>query len=219
MNKFEKQLEKWNNGILRGAQAKLAKRLQVTTATVALWATGKRRPSKGYIAQMARLFFLDEHSVERLFTPARTHTQPTWSTPSWTLHDSESSYFTNGYSTLNNTVALPVFAQIPPTYPQFSNVQVRAWWHVASQAAGQTDFLFLLPTRNDPERLLFVKYCPSWEKGKIMLVKQGTKYQLVHVEQVKPTLVVTPLENVRLLAHALPIGLVRREIRALKITP
>jgi len=219
MNKFEKQLEKWNNGILRGAQAKLAKRLQVTTATVALWTTGKRRPSKGYIAQMARLFFLDEHSVERLFTPTRAFTQPTWSTSSWTLHDSESSNFTNGYATLNNTVALPVFAQIPPTYPQFSNVQVRAWWHVASQTAGQTDFLFLLPTRNDPERLLFVKYCPSWEKGKIMLVKQAAKYQLVHVKQVKPTLVVTPLENARLLAHALPIGLVGREIRALKITP
>lgn len=219
MNKFEKQLEKWNNGILRGAQAKLAKRLQVTTATVALWATGKRRPSKGYIAQMARLFFLDEHSVERLFASARPLTQPEWTPHSWTLHDAKTTDLAAGYSTLNHTVALPVFAQIPPTYPQFSTAQARTWWYVATQAAEKTDFLFLLPTRNDPERLLFVTYCPSWEKGKIMLVKQGTKYQLVHVTQVKPNLVVTPLENARLLAHALPIGLVRREIRALKITP
>ena len=29
MNKFEKALAAWNNGILRGAQAKLAKILQV----------------------------------------------------------------------------------------------------------------------------------------------------------------------------------------------
>ena len=59
MNKFEKQLEKWNNGVLRGAQAKLAKILNVSTATVAFWATGKRTPSKGYIAQMAQLFGMD----------------------------------------------------------------------------------------------------------------------------------------------------------------
>ena len=56
MNKFEKQLEKWNRGVLRGAQARLAKALGVSTATTALWATGKRRPSKGYAEQMARLF-------------------------------------------------------------------------------------------------------------------------------------------------------------------
>ena len=45
MNQFEKQLEKWNNGVLRGAQAKLARILKVSTATVALWTTGKRNPS------------------------------------------------------------------------------------------------------------------------------------------------------------------------------
>ena len=68
MNKFEKQLEKWNKGTLRGAQAKLAKCLRVSTATVAMWATGKRHPSKGFIAKMADLFGLDEYTVARLFS-------------------------------------------------------------------------------------------------------------------------------------------------------
>ena len=67
MNKFEKQLEKWNKGILRGAQAKLAKTLGVSTATTALWTTGKRSPSKGYVEQMAKLFDMDALDVYKLF--------------------------------------------------------------------------------------------------------------------------------------------------------
>ena len=94
MNKFEKQLEKWNGGVLRGAQAKLAKILKVSTATVALWTTGKRHPSKGYAQQMAALFGLDLYGVTRLFEDSSRVAYPlaAENTPHHCLRESETPY-------------------------------------------------------------------------------------------------------------------------------
>ena len=119
MNKFEKQLEKWNKGILRGAQSKLAKRLHVSTATVALWTTGQRHPSKGYVAQMAQLFKLDVYDVARLFEHPQIYQPSTGSNPLG-LHETEhvdTRHFTHTWPTNNLTVSLPVFSQLPPSYP------------------------------------------------------------------------------------------------------
>ena len=159
MNKFEKQLEKWNNGILRGAQAKLAKCLQVTTATVALWATGKRHPSKGYIAQMARLFLLDEYSVLRLFTSSNDFPDFYSPTPNrWMLRDEDSSPSIRT-TAAEETVSLPVFTKMPASYPHFLSKDVDSWWTIPASWAPKTRFLFHLPSKNDPGRLLFVEPC------------------------------------------------------------
>lgn len=224
MNKFEKQLEKWNNGVLRGAQAKLAKCLRVTTATVALWATGKRHPSKGYVAQMARLFTTDEHSVEQLFishpaVPPSGFAPMRATATSWVLHDADDEENCPNYINPHDTVALPVFTQLPPTYPQFAPQQVHAWWRVPRSTAHHLSFLFLLPNRNDPERLLFVHYSPSWQKGKIMLIKHETKYQLAYVREIKPRLVLQPVEKSTVFSRALPVGVVSREICKMQFTP
>ncbi len=220
MNKFEKQLERWNNGILRGAQAKLAKCLQVTTATVALWATGKRHPSKGYIAQMARLFFMDEYSVARLFTPANDWAEFDLPTPTtWMLRDEDSPILATP-TPKEKVVSLPVFTKLPPTYPRFLSKQTKGWWTIPVSWAKKTGFLFLLPTSKDPERLLFVEPCSTWKEEKIMLGKQGNTYLLLRVEKNKNQFVLCPEQGPSLsTGEVVPVGMVTKCIGKMKITP
>ena len=220
MNNFEKQLEKWNNGVLRGAQAKLAKYLQVTTATVALWATGKRHPSKGYIAQMARLFFLDEYSVARLFSPVSE--LPKFTTPisnHWMLRDADApSQYT--FPVREKTVSLPVFSKLPATYPQFLSKEVSYWWTIPAMWAAKTRFLFHLPGKNDPDRLLFVEPCPVWKKGKIMLGKQNRSYTLIQVKYNGTQLVLYSEKGPCISPQqAIPIGIVTHYLGKLQFTP
>ena len=121
MNKFEKALAAWNDGSLRGAQAKLARELRVSTATVALWATGKRNPSKGYIALMAKLFNMTEDKVLRLFMSA--------SYPENTPRISAFYETTDGVYNADkeaemllpqsNSVSLPYLANDPAGYPEY----------------------------------------------------------------------------------------------------
>ncbi len=222
MNNFEKQLEKWNNGILRGAQAKLAKHLHVTTATVALWATGKRRPSKGYIAKMAELFFLDEASVTRLFmpTPIATPTYTNFYTPSIKAVGLRESQTALTPVRLQPGVSLPVFSQMPLAYPHFTAQEARAWWTIPQREVQNAQFLFLLPARHDPARLLFIEPCHSWKKGKIMLARAGHKYQLVHIKQTGRALIMEALEGGNLaLAELTPVGIVTRQIGNFQVTP
>ena len=143
MNKFEKQLEKWNNGILRGAQAKLAKVLKVSTATTALWATGKRRPSKGYVAQMARLFNLDVYQVIKLFEAPSAITYIPPAARLHTLHETvgANTYHVNSlsreeeYTLQANSVVLPFLDVCPKEYPVFPEENILECWSVPRRYA------------------------------------------------------------------------------------
>ena len=64
MNKFEKQLEKWNNGVLRGAQAKLAKALGVSRQTISSLETGRYNPSIFLAHKIAQYF---DATIEEIF--------------------------------------------------------------------------------------------------------------------------------------------------------
>ncbi len=186
MNKFEKQLEKWNNGVLRGAQAKLAKTLGVSTATTALWATGKRRPSKGYAAKIATLFKMDIYSVFKLFenktifysTPA----QPT----QHLLRESASDYLYPSLSNeedilQSNSVRLPFFSQVPALFPQYNEDDVLEWWSVPRRYACGAKYivpsLCIGLAHADADDLCFIK--PSAEANEPYLVlckKENGKY-------------------------------------------
>ncbi|WP_428075520.1 helix-turn-helix transcriptional regulator [Candidatus Avelusimicrobium luingense] len=220
MNNFEKQLEKWNNGILRGAQAKLAKCLQVTTATVALWTTGKRRPSKGYIAKMAQLFNSTIADVQRLFmTPNHTSVSFTATTQTGVLCDSPGPdiYTVEPYTTLltptEKTVSLPVFTKVPTSYPLFRHTQVRAWWTIPQSEAKKARFLFVLPSDTDRERLLFIQPCNSWKAGKYMLGMGVKEYLLFRVKRTTNGLILETEDGDKFPAqHFSPIGVVTRQI-------
>lgn len=188
MNKFEKQLEKWNGGVLRGAQAKLAKILQVSTATVALWSTGKRHPSKGYLNQLARIFNLDVYDVTRLFLPISTYTQSYPTRSESILRDLPASL--NTYSTDkfqrelvgHNSIPLPFFLQIPADLPEYKDTQVAEWWLLPRRAAQGAQFLIRAGATDVPssqaEDILFVTPSSTWITGCVMLIQKDGKYLL-----------------------------------------
>ena len=181
MNKFEKQLEKWNNGILRGAQAKLAKALHVSTATTALWATGKRRPSKGYVAQMARLFGLDIYQVIKLFEVPSSVTYPTPAVALHTLHDEAlpSGYTSDSqenYKAQSNSVAIAFLNKIPLSYPTLSEEDILEWWRIPRRYAQGIKYILrsqdigLHDVQNEAD-LCFIKPCTLPDNGqKVLLV-------------------------------------------------
>ena len=174
MNKFEKQLEKWNHGVLRGAQARLAKILQVSTATVALWATGKRHPSKGYIAKMGQLFGLGAYETTRLFLAAVPYPLATSGAPPHVLRDADDF---NTYSAYNfhtpvsagrNSISLPVFSVLPPSFPSYREQDVREWWTVPRHTAKGAQFLL---RGEDDSTLFFVVPSQNWSFQHVMLAK------------------------------------------------
>lgn len=180
INKFEKQLEKWNGGILRGAQAKLARLLQVSTATVALWATGKRRPSKGYVAQMAQLFGLDEFSIMRLFTPATTYPEINPLSPLPALRDAqtpENTYTADNSATQGNSVSVPLLSAVPLHYPALTGCEVTEWWTLPRQRAQGGKYLLKLDNA-----LWLIKPAHEFLDGKTMLISAKGSFLVVQVQ-------------------------------------
>ncbi len=153
MNQFEKQLEKWNNGVLRGAQAKLARILKVSSATVALWTTGKRNPSKGYIEQMAALFGISAQAVRQMLgntvlPPIAYPESPTVSSSSHTLRENalNGHYATRpALPAQSNSVALPLLTAVTPDNAPYEDSDVIEWWTLPRQRVQGAKFLFQLP--------------------------------------------------------------------------
>ncbi len=216
MNKFEKQLEKWNNGILRGAQSKLAKRLHVSTATVALWATGRRHPSKGYVAKMAQLFKLDVYDVARLFAAGPVYPLSAASNHPSGLQDAESldmHYRVHNWPSAGATVSLPVFSRVPYAYPHYAPADVQDWWILPPDAAQEAQFLFLLPTPDDLGQLLFIKPSTTWVKNKLMLARRQDTYCIVRVSTRRNQTVLLPVQGKLPPAKELePIGIIVRRV-------
>ena len=180
INKFEKQLEKWNGGVLRGAQAKLARLLQVSTATVALWATGKRRPSKGYVAQMAQLFGLDEFYIMRLFTPATTYPEVNPLSPLPALRDAqtpENTYTADNPATQSNSVSVPLLSAVPLFYPALTGFEITEWWTLPRQRAQGGKYLLELDNA-----LWLIKPAHEFLDGKTMLISAKGSFLVVQVQ-------------------------------------
>ena len=218
MNKFEKQLEKWNNGILRGAQAKLAKCLQVSTATVALWATGQRHPSKGYMLKMAQLFNMDVYQVSRLFTTLTTYPEISATIP-LALHENQIS--TARYSadlgfntthTLKGNVSLPVFMALAPEDPRIDLSKAVSWWIIPKEEAQQAQFLFSFSSGTS-RRLLFMEPCNTWKIGKPMLARYRRSYIIVYVKQRGNKIHLTSLQGRAVaLPSAQPLGVIVKQV-------
>lgn len=180
INKFEKQLEKWNGGVLRGAQAKLARLLQVSTATVALWATGKRRPSKGYVTQMAQLFGLDEFYIMRLFTPITTYPEVNPLSPLPALRDAqtpENTYTADNSATQSNSVSVPLLSAVPLHYPDLTGCEITEWWTLPRQRAQGGKYLLELDNA-----LWLIKPTHEFLDGKKMLISAEGSFLVVQVQ-------------------------------------
>ena len=67
MKTLEELLQKWNNGILRGARRRLAEELGINEATVSMWVSGRAKASEENINKMAKLFKISEREVRMAF--------------------------------------------------------------------------------------------------------------------------------------------------------
>lgn len=231
MNKFEKQLEKWNKGILRGAQAKLAKILKVSTATTALWATGKRHPSKGYVERMAALFGLDTYEVLRLFekNPSviypipsssqlqtlRERTNQEYLYSAGTTATDESSLFA-----LGNTVSIPCLATIARNFPTYNAEQILEWWSIPLRYAQGAKYL--VPSQalglKDAcaDDLCLVRPDAEIQPGKVLIFSNSNgDYLVTRVKSVQknPTYTTLSGKTIRVPKSFEPIAQIIKRIR------
>ena len=223
MNKFEKELEKWNKGVLRGAQAKLAKKLGVSTAIVALWANGKRRPSKGYAAKLAQLFGMDLYQLMCLFpnsayTPQKQPDYPT-------LQESTPAFRTEEEAELlqpqSNSVSLPFLASVPAGYPEFDDSNIIEWWTLPRRYAKGAKYLVRccgdsMEGSVGYDDLCLIKPESEFLEGKVMLVKIAQGYVIKRIRKENGKIVLYSDNNKKYKAfsprQAQPVGIVVRKI-------
>lgn len=212
----------WNGGILRGAQAKLANKLQVSTATVALWATGKRNPSKGYVALMARLFGMHEHEVWRLFMKGSSYEV---SSHQDTLHENAADSIYNTDTELltpqSNSVALPYLANVPAGYPDYDQADIVEWWTLPRRYARGAKYLVRccgdsMEGSVGYDDLCLIKPEADFLDGKVMLVKVQDGYLIKRIRKENGKIVLYSDNNKKYKAFApemvQPVGLVVRKI-------
>ena len=224
MNKFEKALAAWNNGTLRGAQAKLAKELRVSTATVALWTTGKRNPSKGYVAQMAKLFNSTEEKVLRLFMFS-SYPEGTQHTSALHENSCDDIYNTDKEAELvspqSNSVALPFLANVPAGYPDFDEADIIEWWTLPRRYAQGAKYLVRccgdsMKGSVEYDDLCLIKPTTEFLDGKVMLVKVANGYLIKRIRKEGSKIVLYSDNNKKYKAFTpatvQPVGLVVRKI-------
>ena len=98
-------LKKINLGKERGAQAKLASVLEISTASVANWFSGKNYPTEENIKKISDIFNIDVAEVRSAFYETDEFAPSVKAVP----------------LTPNNTVTLPILADVPAGLPEFSD--------------------------------------------------------------------------------------------------
>ncbi len=225
MNKFEKELEKWNHGVLRGAQAKLAKKLGVSTAIVALWTNGKRRPSKGYADKLAQLFHMSIYQVMCLF-PNTAYTQEKMTDYPVLQENSRPSVRTSEEEAellqpQSNSVSLPFLASVPAGYPEFDDSNIIEWWTLPRRYAKGAKYLVRccgdsMEGSVGYDDLCLIKPESEFLEGKVMLVKIAQGYVIKRIHKENGKIVLYSDNNKKYKAfsprQAQPVGIVVRKI-------
>jgi len=221
MTPFEKVLEKWNNGVLRGAQANLAKALGVSSAIVTLWTTGKRRPSKGYAAKMAQMFHLSLSQVLRLFPTSLDTFSATTAAPFLREEPFSSDNETEFLQPQSNSVSLPFLANVPAGYPEFDDSNIIEWWTLPRRYAKGAKYLVRccgdsMEGAIGYDDLCLIKPETEFLEGKVMLVKIADGYVIKRIHKEKGKIVLFSDNNKKYKAfsprQAQPIGVVVRKI-------
>ena len=172
-------------GFLRGAQARLAKALGVSTATTALWATGKRRPSKGYAEQMARLFGMDAFDVYKLFDGRSIvyPDVPTLSARSLRERRRKTAPILpktkirtrTAPPSKSNSVQLPFLNTVPDESGRYEESDVLEWWTLPRRFAQGPNIFYARPMpalkNTTDEDVCFVKPSADMPQGKLVLFR------------------------------------------------
>jgi hypothetical protein len=67
MTTVEELLKEWNNGILRGAKARLAKEIKLPDTNISSWISGRTRPGESAISKMSKIFKKSEEDIKAAF--------------------------------------------------------------------------------------------------------------------------------------------------------
>lgn len=154
MNKFEILLQKYNGGNFRGARAKLARDLDVTEATVGRWAKGEMFPSKDKLEQMATLFGVSVNEVkEALNMPIAPSEMKRPTVEVIPL-------------TPNNTINLPILADVPAGLPEWSDRDVEYFFDIPRWLFPKADFVI---------RCIGDSLAPRIQKGDFCVVRKEDK--------------------------------------------
>lgn len=125
MNK-EDFLKKINNGIVRGAQTKIAKALGVSHVSVLRWFSGQLKPSEENLQKMADTYGISLKTVKKIFE----------------IEDLEFSRSIRMTPlTDKNTISLPILADVPAGLPDFSDADVETFWDIPRWVFPGADFV------------------------------------------------------------------------------
>jgi len=113
-----------NNGKERGAQAKLASDLRLTTASVANWFSGKSYPNDENLKRIAKQYKLEFEEVRKAF------------------YDDEFAQEVQAVPlTDKNTIQLPILADVPAGLPEFSDRDVEMFVDIPRFLFPGADFI------------------------------------------------------------------------------
>lgn len=158
---FRKMLVKWHDDIERGAQAELARKLNVTTAMVAFWVTGRQKPGEENLKKIAKLFGVDLVDLKTAFG----------------IENKEFSRSIRAVPlTDKNTISLPILADVPAGLPDFSEADVETFWDIPRWVFPGADFVVKCNGDSLEPKLHLGDYCVIRKteeplNGRAMVVK------------------------------------------------
>ena len=164
MNKIEQMLYKYNGNTLRGAQTKLSKELNVSRQSVFNWVAGVSFPSKDKLEQMATLFCVSVNEVkEALNMPIAPSEMKRPTVEVLPL-------------TPNNTINLPILADVPAGLPDWSDRDVEYFFDIPRWLFPKADFVIRCIGDSLAPRIQKGDFCVVRKEetpidGKTMLVK------------------------------------------------
>lgn len=161
MTELEKLLQKWNNGVLRGAKIRLARELNVDDSTVSAWVAGRANPQADKIEKISKLFGVSEKTVKNAFS----------------IEDKEFSRSMRAIPlTDKNTISLPILADVPAGLPDFSEADVETFWDIPRWVFPGADFVVKCNGDSLEPKLHLGDYCVIRKteeplNGRAMVVK------------------------------------------------
>lgn len=122
----EEFLKKINNGIVRGAQTKIAKDLGVSHVSVLRWFSGQLKPGEENVQKLSDVYHLPVKTIRKMF-------------------DIEDLEFSRSLRvtplTDKNTISLPILADVPAGLPEFSDADVETFWDIPRWVFPGADFV------------------------------------------------------------------------------
>lgn len=143
-------------GAIRGGQTKLAKDLGVDQSSISSWISGRNKPTRDYIKKMAALFHLTEEEMNSVFNKEERQPQQGEFEPTVKAIP----------LTPNNTIQLPILADVPAGLPEFSDRDVEMFVDIPR---------FLFPGADFIVRCIGDSLEPKIKKGDFCVIRKMTE--------------------------------------------